>query len=254
MDLFYEVQGEGSPIVMLHSPGVDSREWRYVAPRLAAAHRVVTFDGRGVGKSPSPVEPADRVGDLLKLMEHLRIEKATLVGHSMGGQIATDFALMHPSKVEKLVLVAPSLSGFPYSAEFLGWIDKINAEAPDIDKMTDLSLTGPNYSLTMAGPQREFLREMTRDYMRKVFTEWQNFEMISPPPAADRLHELRTPTLVVQGDKEWDDMFRVAERFKEEAPDVRFALIEDSDHMVTLTHPEKLAELILSFAAEKTGA
>ncbi|WP_242485331.1 MULTISPECIES: alpha/beta fold hydrolase [unclassified Peribacillus] len=56
--------------------------------------------------------------DLLSLLDHLEINQATLIGHSMGGQIATEFALNYPERVSKLVLLAPGLSGFSYSKEF----------------------------------------------------------------------------------------------------------------------------------------
>ncbi|MDQ7864130.1 alpha/beta hydrolase [Peribacillus frigoritolerans] len=64
-------------------------------------------------KSPSPIKHANYVEDVLALMDYLELKQATIIGHSMGGQIATDFALNYPERVSKLVLIAPSLTGFP---------------------------------------------------------------------------------------------------------------------------------------------
>ncbi|MEI5908191.1 alpha/beta hydrolase [Bacillus spongiae] len=247
MDLHYEVHGSGDPIVMIHSPGVDMREWVFIVPHLAKTNQVVIFDGRGAGKSPSPSEPTDYVDDLLKLIDHLGLKKVTLVGHSMGGQIATDFTLTFPDKVRKLVLLAPSLTGYTYSSEFIQWMQSVNAVAPDVKKLVELSLSGPNYRITMSSPHQDFLYDMTRHHMKKVFTEWENFEMTWPePPAIERLHEIKVNTLFIQGDKEWKDMFRIAEHFQE-VPSIRFTLIKDADHMVTLTHPEKITNDIQLF-------
>ncbi|NBI30227.1 alpha/beta fold hydrolase [Chengkuizengella marina] len=244
MDLNYEVHGTGEPIVMIHSPGVDMREWKYIVPHLAQTNEVVIFDGRGAGKSPAPVEPSDFVNDVLRLIDHLGIEKATLVGHSMGGQIATDFTLTYPDKVKKLVLISPSLTGFKYSSEFTEWMQKVNSVAPDVEKLVEMSLSGPNYSITMSSPHQGFLYEMTRHYMNKVFTEWKNFEIIWPePPAIERLHEIKASTLFIQGDKEWEDLYRISEHFKQ-VQSIRFIIVEGADHMVTLTHPEKIVNYI----------
>lgn len=122
MDLYYEVNGNGHPVVLLHSGGTDLRDWAFVAPLLARDYKVVAFDGRGTGKSPAPLKNANYVEDLLSLLDHLELEKATLIGHSIGGQIATEFALNYPERVSNLVLIAPSLSGFNYSQEFNAFI------------------------------------------------------------------------------------------------------------------------------------
>lgn len=92
MDLYYEVNGNGHPVVIL-TGGADVRNWTFVASLLAKHYKVVAFDGRGTGKSPSPLDDVNHVEDLLSLLDHLKINHATLIGHSMGGQIATEFAL-----------------------------------------------------------------------------------------------------------------------------------------------------------------
>ncbi|MGI8469957.1 MAG: alpha/beta fold hydrolase [Pyrinomonadaceae bacterium] len=83
-----------------------------MAPELAKNFRVVTYDGRGAGQSPVSTQPTNHVADFEELLDSLDIEKATLFGHSIGGQIAADFTLRNPERVEKLVLIAPGLTGF----------------------------------------------------------------------------------------------------------------------------------------------
>ncbi|WJH36593.1 alpha/beta hydrolase [Paenibacillus sp. CC-CFT747] len=245
MDLHFETRGEGSPLVLIHSPGVDSREWQEMVPKLASRYRVITYDLRGMGGSPSPQAPVNPLKDLHDLLEHLSLESCSLAGHSMGGQLATEFALTYPDKVDKLILLAPSLTGFPYSEEFTGWMAGINSLAPDVSRMLELSLSGPNYRVVMGSPYRELLVLMHRDYLTRVFTEWKSFEVIWPePPAMERLEALKTDTLFIHGTVEWADMNRVAEQFRR-VPSVSFREIEGADHMLTMTHADRVADHML---------
>jgi pimeloyl-ACP methyl ester carboxylesterase len=249
MDLYYEVSGNGKPVVLLHSGGADLRDWSYVAPLLAKHYKVVTFDGRGTGKSPAPLELTNYVEDLLSLLDHLELDKTTLIGHSMGGQIATEFALNYPERVSKLVLIAPSLSGFNYSQEFITYINKINEAAPDIEKMLELSLSALLYHVVMASPHRNLMVQMQRHYFKRIL-KWPAFEMIWPqPPAIDRLEELTVKTLFIIGKEDFQDNHCVADCFRK-VPKVRFVELADADHMVTLTHPENLNHHITYFMEE----
>ncbi|MNX88693.1 Soluble epoxide hydrolase [compost metagenome] len=247
MELNYEIQGNGSPIVMIHTGGADSRVWKYMAPTLAQSFKVITFDGRGTGGSPALLEPTSLVEDLHKLLEHLGLDRITLVGHSMGGQVATDFTLSYPSMVERLVVIAPSLTGFTFSSEFTEYMATVNAAAPDITKLVELALAGPIYRASMVSPHRDFLHELYTHYMTRVFTEWKSFEVLWPePPAIERLEQIAASTMFIQGTIEWSDMNKIAEHFKR-VPVIRFAEIKGADHMLVLTHAEELANLIRQF-------
>ncbi|TYP71958.1 alpha/beta fold hydrolase [Paenibacillus methanolicus] len=247
MRLYYEVQGNGSPIVMIHSGGVDSRVWKYMAADLAQSFQVITFDGRGTGRSPAPQQPISLVEDLRALLEHLELDRVTLVGHSMGGQVATDFTLSYPSMVECLVVIAPSLTGYTFSPEFAAYMASVNAAAPDIAKLVELSLAGPIYRATMASPHRDFLREMTASYMTRVFTEWKSFEVLWPePPAIERLEEITARTLFIRGTIEWPDMDNIAECYSR-VPAIQHAVIQEADHMLILTHAQQLVDHIRLF-------
>lgn len=247
MDLHYDIRGNGPAIVMIHSPGVDSGEWRELAPLLAKSNTVVTYDGRGMGRSPAPQEPTDLVRDLLGLLRHLQLNRVILIGHSMGGELALNFSLAHPDMVERLIVVAPSLTGYPYSQSFLDWLGAVNALAPDIGKMVQFSLEGPNYRTVMASEHRDRLIDMHTRYMTRVFTEWRSFEVVWPqPPAIERLEQVTAPTLFIHGTVEWSDMQGVAKEF-ERVPSVRFAKMESADHMITMTHAPTLASIIVRF-------
>ncbi|MFS0674434.1 alpha/beta fold hydrolase [Ornithinibacillus sp. 179-J 7C1 HS] len=249
MDLYYEVKGEGNPVVLLHSGGVDLREWTYITPLLAEHYKVVTFDARGIGKSPSPLNQVNYVEDLLSILNHLKLDKATLIGHSIGGQIATEFALNYPERVKKLVLIGPSLSGFQYSKDYNTFMNTINHAAPDLEKMLELSLNGSLYKIVMTSINRELMVEMHRLYFERILT-WPAFEMVWPQPTAiDRLEDLSIETLFIIGKEDFLDNHRVGECFKR-APKVNFVEIPDADHMLPLTHTEELHHHIINFLKE----
>jgi pimeloyl-ACP methyl ester carboxylesterase len=249
MDLYYEIHGQGEPIVLLHSGGADLRDWQLIAPQLAQNYRVITFDGRGAGKSPPLLEPANYVEELKNLLDHLQIDRSVLVGHSIGGQIATDFALADPDRVSKLVLIAPGLSGHRFSPEVEEWFGQVWAAAPDAEKMTQISLSQCPYRVVMSSPQRELMTEMTKHNIDRSL-EWKTTQMRwAQPPTIERLHELQTKTLFIIGTQDMADNLHTAELFQQ-VPDIRFDRIEGADHMPTLTHPDRVVASISAFLSE----
>src|ERR1700722_7785934 len=111
----YEVFGETGPsLVFITDPIVDSRCWKAQVPSLARSHRVVTIDPRGNGRSDRPLDPdayADEqfVGDVISVMDAVRVEQAVMVGICTGGWIALQTAARSPSRVAGIVHIAPGV-------------------------------------------------------------------------------------------------------------------------------------------------
>ena len=247
MDLHVEIIGNGHPVVLIHSGGADLRQWTFLVSLLSKNYKVIAFDGHGAGQSPSPIKHVNYVEDVRVLMDNLALNQATIIGHSMGGQIATDFALNYPERVSKLVLIAPSLTGFSYSKEFEQHHNKILEAAPSIDKMLELSLHSPTYQVVINSPHKDLVVEMLRHHLERML-EWPtDFCMKWPyPPAMERLEELNPQTLFIIGKKDLADNFRVADCFRK-VPNIRFIKIEDADHMLPLTHFEDIYQEITAF-------
>ena len=107
--IHYQAAGRGPNLVLLHGGRLDLSMWNVILPQLSRAHRVIRWDAPGHGASSAPEQPtAETTDELLKLLDHLRIERATLVGFSMGAGTATGFAIRHPERVERLVLISTS--------------------------------------------------------------------------------------------------------------------------------------------------
>ncbi|WP_077326425.1 alpha/beta fold hydrolase [Virgibacillus siamensis] len=245
MELYYEVHGTGHPVVLI-TGGADTRNWKFITPLLAKHCQVVAFDLHGAGKSPNPAGPFNYVEDLLSLIDFLGFDEVTLIGHSMGGQIAAEFALNYPDRVSTLIMIAPALNGFKYSQEFNDYIKEINAAAPDIDHMIEISLSAPLYNVVMSSSNKDLMVQMLRHHMTRMF-EWPTYEMVwSQPPTNERLGDLTAKTLLLIGLEDSADNLRVAEYYENHS-NTKVIRIPDVDHMVTFTHPEVLSDYITNF-------
>src|SRR5688572_21250205 len=108
----YDVRGSGPVIVLLTGSNLDRRMWDREAAWLSKTHTVVRYDLRAHGQSDTVTAPFSMLGDLIGLMDTLKIQKATLIGLSAGSTIALDAALEHPDRVERIVLAGPAPSGY----------------------------------------------------------------------------------------------------------------------------------------------
>jgi pimeloyl-ACP methyl ester carboxylesterase len=125
VELYYEISGAGPYLVLIEGLGVATWIWEKQTPELSKHFTILAYDNRGAGKSEKPAGPYSismMADDLAGLLDSLKISKAHVLGISMGGFIAQDFALRYPAKVDRLILVATSAGGpdhVPMSQEVL---------------------------------------------------------------------------------------------------------------------------------------
>ena len=147
------VAGTGSAIVFLHAGVADRRMWQPQLDVFAATHKVVAYDRRGFGDTTSTPEPFAHVEDLEAVLQATEAMPATLVGCSMGGALAIDYALALSSSVQALMLVGPGVAGAPQAAPAEGAIARLESEievaelAGDLERLNRLEahawLDGP---------------------------------------------------------------------------------------------------------------
>jgi len=113
--LYYETAGAGDAIVLIHDGLVHREIWDAQFSEFARKYRVIRYDRRGYGLSPKPEKPYSIIEDLHCLFEGLKIDRAAVMGMSMGGGLAIDFALAYPEKARMLVLVGAVVSGLGYT-------------------------------------------------------------------------------------------------------------------------------------------
>ena len=111
MQLYYEVHGEGEPLALIVGLGTDISEWDGIVRGLAQRYRVIAFDNRGAGRSDKPDQPYTielMADDTEGLLRAIGIERAHILGVSLGGRIALALALRHPERINRLILVSTS--------------------------------------------------------------------------------------------------------------------------------------------------
>ena len=109
IDCYYEVHGEGRPLMLIGGLSSDSQSWQSILNQLKKHFQIIIFDNRGVGRTQCPEEAFDiniLAKDATALLEFLKIENADILGHSMGGYIAQEVAITHPEKVNNLILAS----------------------------------------------------------------------------------------------------------------------------------------------------
>lgn len=114
IDIYYEITGEGPPLLLIAGLGYGTWMWREMTPGLAAHCQVLAFDNRGAGRTDKPDGPYDvhmLAADAAGLLDELGIARAHVMGHSMGGFVAQELALSRPDRVDKLILSATNFGG-----------------------------------------------------------------------------------------------------------------------------------------------
>jgi 3-oxoadipate enol-lactonase len=252
--LYYEAGGEGQPVVFLHSGLANSRMWDAQVSDFAWRYRVMRYDLRGFGRSSMPQGAFSHRADLAGLLRSLGVERAVLVGSSMGGQLALDFALEYPEMVAALVLAGAGISGKAPS-EFLRqqWqaIDAA-AEAGDVAQSVEMELRlwvdGPGRSPEQVDPaMRERVRQMNTENVRRALEEEQGQPQELEPPALSRLGEIDAPTLVLVGEHDVPDFVESAERLARDIPGARKVILPGTAHLPSLEQPATFNRVVLEF-------
>lgn len=245
--LYYETAGKGSPLVFIHGGLVDSRLWDEPFKEFAKRYRVVRYDLRGFGTSAAAPEPFSHIEDLAALLNFLKIERATLVGLSLGGIIAADFALEHPQRVERLVLVGPGLRGDrqpPDQQSQAAWGAVSEGAEAFVKAMMQTSL----YAAVPAGtPAHTRLRQIMLDNFKSVPTLRAGFLKYPEPPTIERLGQLPAPTLVIIGSKDAPALQNIADTLQRGIPGARKVVIEDASHHPPVEKPKEFNQVLLAF-------
>ncbi len=251
--LYYEVAGKGEPLILIHGGNMDRRMWDAQFDVFAKHYKVIRYDVRGFGKSDKQVKPFAHHQDLYDLMKVLHIEKAYIVGLSLGGAIATDFTLMHPEMVKALVLACPGIVGFQFSSEAQSYtIATIEAARDEsFTKATEMWLKSSYMIPAMEHPElREKLRRMALDNA-EIWLRNFVWERDLKPLAWERLQEIQTATLIIVGDRDTPDILKLVEQAATKIKNSKKVVIKEAGHMVNMEKPEEFNLAVLNFLENK---
>ena len=251
--IYYEEKGEGTPLIMIHGGFLDRRMWDNQFEYFSKNYRVIRYDVRNHGLTESEADTYTNYDDLNGIMEKLNIDKAIVMGLSLGGMIAIDFAIAHPEKVIALIPVSAGVSG--NNLKDKDWLDfdkKIN-EAFEKNDMESAAACMLKYWTDGMKRKPEEVNSEMRNYLKKMiletFAKW-NSDVRSGklnPPAFGRLSEIKSPLLTICGDIDLPGILDLADKIEKEVPRVKKYMIKNSAHMVNMDYPDKFNSIVSYF-------
>jgi pimeloyl-ACP methyl ester carboxylesterase/quercetin dioxygenase-like cupin family protein len=255
--LYYEMLGQGHPLVLLHGGFMDRRMWDDQFALFAQSYQVIRYDIRGFGKSALPQVPyADRQ-DLYNLLKFLEINRVYLLGLSLGGEIALDFTLEYPDMVDALILVGSPVPGYPVELMFTQeqlqeqiqrWTPFNQARlARNVPAMVDLLM---NDETLVPSPNYPAARQRVRDNLSEYSFVWvldpaPKQELV--PPAYERLAEIHVPALIIVGAEDHFQLHKSADKLEQDIVGARRVTISDTHHMPNMEKPEEFNRIVLDF-------
>ncbi len=252
--LYYETAGEGPDLVFVHAGFVDSRMWEAQFAFFAQAYRVTRYDLRGFGRSRFAAGDFSHRQDLVELLNYLGIERTHLVGCSLGGGVAIDFALEHPGRVDSLVLVDSALGGYQMSGEMPKPLQDLLAAlgANDLPRAAEIAvvlwIAGPFRTVDQVPvPVRQLAYEMSLTALPNFFVR----EAALNPPAVARLEEIKAPALVVLGELDDPSLAAIGEVLVTRIAGARRATIPAAAHVPGMERPEVFNSLVAEFLRGK---
>jgi pimeloyl-ACP methyl ester carboxylesterase len=254
LHLYYEETGSGPPLLLIAGLSGNTLGWAMLLPSLEERFRVIAFDNRGAGRSSTPsglYTTREMADDAVALLDHLGVERAHVIGLSMGGMIAQELALAHPERVDHLVLYATYARPRRaiHTPLFRNW-----AEAYDRG-------TTPDQVAMMLLPWFLTPAFMTQpDQVEAAIAEW----VADPYPAPalgvaaqaaacqshdthGRLGQIAASTLVLVGAEDILTPISCAQELAEGIPGARLHVLERGGHIPDAEYPEAVANVMLEF-------
>jgi pimeloyl-ACP methyl ester carboxylesterase len=255
--IYYEMAGEGMPLVMIHAGVADSRQWNHEFAEFSQDYQVIRYDMRGYGKS----EPVDgeftHLADLTALLDALDIdEPAAMMGCSMGGGLAMDFALMNPSRVKGLIMVDAGPGGLELDVEAPAkFADAEKAfEAGNLDLVAEIETQIWFDGLDRTPEQvnqamRALLYEMDRLALSHEFKQLGKRLPNTEIPAVDRLKDIVIPVLIIVGSHDTPYMLAAANYMEENIEFAKKIIIDDAAHLPNMDQPDEFQGIVKDFLA-----
>ena len=256
--IYYEMAGSGEPLLLISGLGYGLWQWHKMIPGLAEHFQVIAFDNRGAGQTDKPAGPYTAqmlAADTAGLLDAIGIDKAIVLGHSMGGFVAQAMALDAPHEISTLVLASTNFGGpnhIPITPEAMAVLSDRSGDPYDLMRRGAAVAFAPGYS----------------DQHPEVVDELAQYRMTNPvPPEAyqaqmaiglglvsaeasfeGKLRNVKLPTLIFFGEKDRVVPPGNADLLAAEIPDSRIYLLENAGHLFPLEAPDRavaaLAELL----------
>lgn len=255
MDVGPSGASNGKTVVLFHGLNFFGEYWDGTIEVLSnAGYRVVVPDQIGFGRSSKPVIPYSfqkKVANTHMLLDKLGITRAAVVGHSMGGMVATRFAFTYPETTERLVLV--NMIGMrdfrlmrPWQSTHEVYRSELNRTYESIRRFVQ------NYYVTWHPPSEKYIRvhygwNLSADWPRLAMVRALNRQMVYSQPVVYEFPHIRVPTLILSGREDGPDFADLARQTAEAIPDAELILFENVGHNPHLESPQQFHRELIRF-------
>jgi len=265
----YEMQGEGDPVILVHGFGGKKENWIAQFKPISESFKVIRFDNRGAGKSDRPKGVYTMevyADDIAGLMDYIKIDKAHIIGWSLGGKIVQNFVIKYPDRVNKMVLINTNY-GVP---------DESGTEIYKNMRLADLKLRKEDpeksfWQSARGGYYIKFRKQMEANPAKKWYGLWSAEDLIKdrmtdPPTAEDiefqsgvdnthhtleRLCEIKNESLLITSTHDRIMPTAVMEEMHERIPNSTLRFIDKAGHNSPLSRALEINQIILDFLRKK---
>jgi pimeloyl-ACP methyl ester carboxylesterase len=243
-------EGSGDPVVFIHGGLTESGIWEDQIAFFAGNFRAMAYDRRGYGESDLPTAPFRHCDDLACVLDALRLDKAVIVGCSAGGGVAIDFALEYPQRVEKLILITPSIGGlsYPLGLTLRTIRHAINYGRFGLEKAAELFINDPFWAYFVPG-EKGARDKFTASFLAnaRFYSGKQTMERPLKPGAIKRLGEIARPTLLIGTDRDAEFNKRACRMLERGISGIESREISQSGHLPNLEAPGETNRIIEEF-------
>jgi pimeloyl-ACP methyl ester carboxylesterase len=257
----YIDDGDGLPTLLIHGHTLDLRMWEELLPGLrAAGARAIRYDLRGHGRSERPgtgYHWSHHAADAIAVLDEAGVDRAMVIGCSIGGGIALELAVSEPERVESLVLMSPVMPDRPFEREFFENLRRV-ASVIRSDGVRAAMLgpwmESPLWGGSLDRPEvRERLASIVADFPGAEYLATERDQIDRGWILPDRLSEIRAPTLVMVGGNELPGFSEYAREAADSIPGARLELIEGCGHLFPIEAPERTVQLIVQHGFGRSG-
>jgi 3-oxoadipate enol-lactonase len=255
-ELYYEAESDGVAVVLVHGLALDARMWDDQVSALTDVARVVRYDVRGFGRSTRDADTSySHADDLWRLLDHLEIDEAVLVGLSMGGRIVVEATLAAPERVRALVLLDAVLDGVPWDPDSERGLQAIGdgLRSDGLDAAKAAWLRHDLFAPAQRAPDvARRLAEMVGDYSG---VNWTSADPHAPRPnSIELMTTIAAPTTVVIAELDVPCFHEMSDILANRIANARKVTVPGVGHMVNMEAPEVVNALLRELVLRASGA
>lgn len=248
---YYELLGNGEPLLLIPGWGTTCDHWGKITSHLSKSLSLILIDNRGVGRSVArrlPQTLADYAADIVELFDELQLDRAHVLGLSLGGLIAQRLAVDHPSRVDRLVLVSCTDRFTPYLGQMAAMLGRSARWMPRqaFQRTFELLGTGPQYVDAHAAELEERVQQRcARSIGGSALVQQLRCLARSELPEAE--YRIQSPTMVIAGEHDAIIPSCYGRRMAEKIPGSRFLLVSGAGHNPMDEYPDTVLPEIVNF-------